>query len=336
MVTQASEQRTNTDTARMRIDAIRVGSRHRTEMGDIAGLARSIRDVGLLHPVVVTPEGELIAGARRLAACAELEWIDVPVTVVPLYEVLRGEWAENRERKDFTPSEAVAIGRVLERIERDNARERQAATRFGVRAADGAGQIPPPSEGRTREVVGRAVGFSGKTYERAKAVVVAAEQDPETFGPVLEQMDRTGKVWEAYKAVKKKHPPVPRPAPSRGKSRPVVAERDARIAEMARQGYREESIAEAVGLDVTTVRRKVHEAGIPAMWQKVGKSQLVNADRVMDGLVSGAEPSEVAIRALDWAALDRSRLGVWEERLTNAIRALTQLRNKLRETADGV
>lgn len=38
------------------IAAIHVGDRRRRDMGDLASLARSIADVGLLHAVVVTPE----------------------------------------------------------------------------------------------------------------------------------------------------------------------------------------------------------------------------------------------------------------------------------------
>ena len=39
------------------IAAIRLGERHRKEMGDLDRLARSIADVGLLQPIVITPDG---------------------------------------------------------------------------------------------------------------------------------------------------------------------------------------------------------------------------------------------------------------------------------------
>jgi ParB-like chromosome segregation protein Spo0J len=51
----------------MAIADIKVGKRHRRDLGDIAALAESIKAVGLLHPIVVQPDGKLIAGARRLA-----------------------------------------------------------------------------------------------------------------------------------------------------------------------------------------------------------------------------------------------------------------------------
>ena len=64
------------------LDAVKIGTRHRRDMGDIDALARSIADVGLLHPVVVRPDGMLIAGARRIAACRRLGWFEVPVRIM--------------------------------------------------------------------------------------------------------------------------------------------------------------------------------------------------------------------------------------------------------------
>ena len=66
------------------LQAIQIGERRRKDMGDIDALARSIGDVGLLHPVVVTPKGDPIAGARRLEACRILGWKKIPATVLEL------------------------------------------------------------------------------------------------------------------------------------------------------------------------------------------------------------------------------------------------------------
>jgi ParB-like chromosome segregation protein Spo0J len=56
----------------IKIDAIRVGRRHRRDMGDLAGLADSIRQEGLLQPVGVTDRLELVFGERRLLACRDI------------------------------------------------------------------------------------------------------------------------------------------------------------------------------------------------------------------------------------------------------------------------
>jgi ParB family chromosome partitioning protein len=57
---------------------ITLGERHRRDLGDLTALVQSIKEVGLLHPVVITSQGQLIAGARRVGACRSLGWPTVP------------------------------------------------------------------------------------------------------------------------------------------------------------------------------------------------------------------------------------------------------------------
>jgi ParB family chromosome partitioning protein len=64
------------------LDRIIIGRRHRRDLGDIAGLAASIRDIGLLNPITVDENGRLLAGARRLAACKLLGLEKVEVRIV--------------------------------------------------------------------------------------------------------------------------------------------------------------------------------------------------------------------------------------------------------------
>jgi ParB family chromosome partitioning protein len=71
-----------TNAAVMKVADIKVGKRIREDMGDIQSLAESIEDLGLLHPVLVTPEGFLLSGERRLRAAKLLGWADIPVSIV--------------------------------------------------------------------------------------------------------------------------------------------------------------------------------------------------------------------------------------------------------------
>src|SRR6478735_413993 len=161
------------------ISRIKVSNRFRRDVGDVTSLADSIATIGLLHPVVATPDGTLIAGARRLVACQRLGWTNVPVNVVDLDEVVRGEFAENSYRKDFTLSEAVAIKRALEPLERAKAKERQGA---GAKLAPGA-------KGKTRDKVASFTGVSHATLARAGAIVDAANAEPARFGKLLDDMN---------------------------------------------------------------------------------------------------------------------------------------------------
>jgi N6-adenosine-specific RNA methylase IME4 len=181
-------------TAEWPIDHVEVGFRYRKDLGDLRCLADSISEVGLLHPVVVTPEGRLIAGQRRLAACRLLGWAEVPVTVVDLYQAARGEAHENFIRKDLLPSEIVALKRAIEPLERRAARERQ-----GSRADLCHPATVGDCQGDARDNIARYLGVGRTTIERAEAVVEAAEADPEEYGYLVEQMDRSGKVAGAYR-----------------------------------------------------------------------------------------------------------------------------------------
>jgi ParB family chromosome partitioning protein len=204
---------------RLRIADIKIGERHRKDMGDIAALAASVAEVGLLHPVVITPDGELIAGGRRLRAAESLGWTEIPVTVIDLDSVVRGEFAENTIRKDFTLSEAVAIKRALEPLEKAAAKERQ-----GTRTDKHPGKLPTSSKGRAADKAAKATGMARRTLEKAEAIVDAAEAEPAKFGKLRADMDRTGHVNGPYKrlrviqqgdAIRAEPPPLPGNGPYR-------------------------------------------------------------------------------------------------------------------------
>jgi N6-adenosine-specific RNA methylase IME4 len=173
--------------------AIRVGKRHRKDLGDIRSLARSIQEIGLLHPVVIRPDGKLIAGERRLRALKLLGWKKVPATVLDLDKVIRGEVAENVFRQDFRPSEMVAIAKALEPLLRKEAKARQGAR------TDLPVNFRNVEFGDTRDRLGASVGVSGRTLEKMMSIVEAAEKHPRKFGHLKEEMDETGKATRPYR-----------------------------------------------------------------------------------------------------------------------------------------
>ena len=143
----------------MKVKDIRIGKRHRQDVGDVKTLAASIDKLGLLHPVVVDAKGRLVAGARRLAAVRSLGWKDVPVRVVrtltDAVAALTAERDENTERKAFMPSELVSIARVLEPLERAEAKARQ-----GTRTDRHPGKLPESTKGDRRDKLAAVVGVS--------------------------------------------------------------------------------------------------------------------------------------------------------------------------------
>jgi N6-adenosine-specific RNA methylase IME4 len=205
------------------IDQIKIGDRHRKDFGDIVALARSIDREGLLQPVAITPADELIAGERRIRAwpLSKFRNDPIPVHVVDIDEIVRGEWSENSQRKDFTPSEIVALKRVLEPKLREEAKERQGA-RTDLRGISPDVAVPPA--GRAADKVAAFVGRDRKTISKAEAVVEAAEAEPEKYGKLVDAMDRTGRVNGPFKrlqvmkqseALRVSPPPMPMRGPYR-------------------------------------------------------------------------------------------------------------------------
>ena len=99
--------------AMWRVADITVGHRFRAFLGDLSGLVASIREVGLLSPPVVSADGVLLCGARRLAAVKELGWREVPVRVDPSASssltALLAEQHENEFKLGLLPTEQAAL-----------------------------------------------------------------------------------------------------------------------------------------------------------------------------------------------------------------------------------
>jgi hypothetical protein len=172
----------------------------------------SIKKIGLLHPITVTPEQgtfRLITGYRRLKAFELLGWKKIPCRIAEKFDdavlALTAERDENTCRQDLAPSEKVALGRALEEIEKPAAKERRKRRKIS------SGKLPEQIKGRSRDLIAKTIGgISGKTYEKAKAVVDAGKPE------VVEEMDRTGKVDPAYQKINGKA------ASTRIKLRPII------------------------------------------------------------------------------------------------------------------
>jgi len=195
---------------RLRVDQIIIGTRYRQDMGDVAGLAQNISDVGLMHPPVVNRQGVLVAGLRRVTAAQQLGWTEIPVNVIDNLEdalrLLAAECDENQHRQDYTLLEKEALGRAIEEVESRKAKERQRAhggTAPGRRADTSENSSGVNEGGKARDKVAAALGMSGPTYDKLKAVADAAKADPATFGKIAEEMNATGKVDPAYQNVQK-------------------------------------------------------------------------------------------------------------------------------------
>jgi ParB-like chromosome segregation protein Spo0J len=328
------------------LNHVRVGDRHRKDFGDLDALAASIKAVGLLGPIVVDAENNLVAGHRRLEACRKLGWPTVPVRRVRQIKdaitALSAERDENTCRKDFTPSEAVALGMALEELERP-AREE-------ARIANLRNQPEPPKGanghlGKTRDVVGPAVGLSPRTYEKAKRVVVAAEDpDPEVAEAAkaaLAEMDATGNVTAAERKVKaargtlttKDRIDSAKDANPKTTNGTVVKVEKART--MAAEGYTSRQIAEALGFaSVNSFGNFRDRQGIAVPADAVvGKSRTHDSNRIVEQAAITLEGLALSIALVDDAQLDPTQVEQWAISFESSLRSLNRFHKHMKEMA---
>jgi ParB family transcriptional regulator, chromosome partitioning protein len=95
---------------KVNISDITVNDRVRKEMGDLVPLMDSLEKHGLISPIVVNDEFQLVAGHRRLQAATKLGWKEVEVIIINNLseeDLLEIELSENVYRKDFSPLELL-------------------------------------------------------------------------------------------------------------------------------------------------------------------------------------------------------------------------------------
>ena len=94
------------------INKINVGTRFREELGDIESLAQSIESEGLINPITIDQDDNLLAGGRRLAATIMLKWDEITCNVMQIEsegDLRIIELIENIQRKELSWSEQANL-----------------------------------------------------------------------------------------------------------------------------------------------------------------------------------------------------------------------------------
>jgi len=96
------------DTVKIAIEKIKIKRRMRIDLGNMHDLKESMRRHGLISPITLTQNYELLAGYRRLHAAKELGWREIDCHLVNARTKLHKfeiETEENINRKNFTGEE---------------------------------------------------------------------------------------------------------------------------------------------------------------------------------------------------------------------------------------
>ncbi|MGL4981986.1 MAG: ParB N-terminal domain-containing protein [Treponemataceae bacterium] len=101
------------------VDSIKIKNRVRKDLGDLESLKESLRRYGLISPILITADNELVAGHRRLEAAKLLGWVNINATIIDtkdkvcLFEI---ELEENNQRLAFSDNELLGGYKRLKKI----------------------------------------------------------------------------------------------------------------------------------------------------------------------------------------------------------------------------
>lgn len=326
------------------LDKIVIDERIRRDLGDLKPLAESIRERGLLHPIVLTPDMHLVAGQRRIEAVRLLGWDEIAYTIVRTLttatSLLKAERDENTCRKEMTPEERkVATDRLLE-LEKPAAKDRQ---RDHGGTAPGKPNTSEPrlqSEGRADDIAAKGAGWSRDSYRRATQVIEASEDeslpdDVRTVAKEARDAMNAGTLsvkGAAERVARKKVASAPTKPKNQHEPERIKA-RVEKATQMAAEGYTSRQIAEALGYsrtDTFTAFKRQHGIEVPAD-AVVGKTRHIDSNRVVSVTVTDLEGTVMGLKLVDFDALDPEQIEGWTSSLTDSLRFLRQFVNQMKE-----
>jgi len=169
---------------------IQIGNRFRRDLGDIVAMADSIKEVGLLQPILLGTDLQLISGIRRLEAHRHLGREQILARVLDVEDPVLASIEEDRSRKPLTATEKFAVTEMLRAKMTDEAWRRRGLGRKLAEAE---------AKGRVDDILAGHVGISRPTLRKICAMAKAAKDNPERYGAIVEELDRDGKVDRHYK-----------------------------------------------------------------------------------------------------------------------------------------
>ncbi|MFW5727548.1 MAG: ParB N-terminal domain-containing protein [Spirochaetia bacterium] len=100
------------------IEDIVIKRRIRQDLGDLSKLMESLKAYGLMNPILINSNRELIAGRRRLEAAQRLGWKNIEAHIVDTssdVNELEMEMDENLHRRNLS---AVELAEGMSRLEK--------------------------------------------------------------------------------------------------------------------------------------------------------------------------------------------------------------------------
>jgi 16S rRNA G966 N2-methylase RsmD len=191
------------------IKDIIIGNRFRKEVGDISGLANSIKNNGLIHPISITRNGNLVAGRRRIEAFKNLGLEQIPAFKIDINILENGEIDENSVRKNFTPEEMIAVKKYLD--SREINLESESQIKPGSNKPPSRNNQGHPNFGlpKRSKRIAKAIGISDTNLRKLEILHEAASNDSELFGDLWHKVNAskisTNKAFNTYKRISQRN-----------------------------------------------------------------------------------------------------------------------------------
>lgn len=217
-----------------KLSNIKIPEKPRREMGNLEGLANSMKELGQLQNIVLSKDLDIIAGERRCRAALLLGWTTIRGFVAEnlddAVKKLKANRDENSERLKPTNSEKVAIAEQIAALLRPKAEESKASSQFGsIRGGD----KPKPKDepdvdaneqddedkadesadettdaaseniGRVDKAAASAADMGRRQFMMGREITHAAKADPKRYGDLVKMMDESG-VEKAHREFKKR------------------------------------------------------------------------------------------------------------------------------------
>lgn len=149
----------NSNLQNVNIRDIKVNKRFRKDYGNIDDLVKSIQDKGILQPITLNKNLELMAGGRRYIAAVRCELTTIPALIRDTFDEIdlrEVELIENIFRKDLNWDERAKLTAEIDRLQR---------SKYGDEW----------SGRKTASLIGRSVGGISEDLTMAKALEAVPE-----------------------------------------------------------------------------------------------------------------------------------------------------------------
>jgi ParB/RepB/Spo0J family partition protein len=105
------------------VHSIKLGTAIRTDAKKITGLGQSIKNYGLINPIVIDENNFVVMGKRRLLAVRKQRYRRVPVLRVISEDKLALQLIENLQREDLNPMDKAKAFKAFKEKTKMGARE---------------------------------------------------------------------------------------------------------------------------------------------------------------------------------------------------------------------